>query len=146
MVQRWCSASITTDRNLVSTAKSKCASCHQQGHVSSKTLLWRNPPVLNEAPSNTLTCIMAAKWLCVCVRLKMGESVESIHNLSWVCLHCLCADIGHAPGQTDASVFTVERCQHRRLGVGGVVCRTRFGPIRQKTAGRKSLWLHASSD
>ena len=49
----------------------------------------------------------------------------SIYNLSCVCLHCLC---------TDAWVFTVERCQHRRPRFGGAVRQTRFGPICQKTA------------
>ena len=28
-------------------SKSECASCCQQGHVNSKTLLQQNPPVLN---------------------------------------------------------------------------------------------------
>jgi len=35
---------------------------------------------------------------------------------------------------------TVERCQHRRSRVGRAVRWTRLDPIRQKTAGHKSLW------
>jgi len=34
-------------RTLVSSPSSECASCHQQGHEGSKTLLQQNPPVLN---------------------------------------------------------------------------------------------------
>jgi len=46
---------------------------------------------------------------------------------------------GAVPGQADARVFTVERCQHQWLRVGGAVCQPRFGPILQKAAGLKSL-------
>jgi len=46
---------------------------------------------------------------------------------------------GRTDGRTPGC-FTVERCQHRRRGFGGAVRRTRFGSIRQKTAGRKSVW------
>ena len=34
-------------RTLASSPKSECVSCRQQGHTGSKTVLQRNPPVLN---------------------------------------------------------------------------------------------------
>ena len=33
-------------KTLASSSKSECASCHQQGHVGSKTYFQQNPPVL----------------------------------------------------------------------------------------------------
>jgi len=70
-------------------------------------------------------------------------------HLCIICLKSLCGQRrvclflddcqGAVPGRTDAPEFTAQRCQHRRLRVGGAVRRTRFGPIRQKTADRKSL-------
>jgi len=44
------------------------------------------------------------------------------------------------PEGTDAQVFTVELCQHRWPRFGRALCRTRYGPICQKTARRKYLW------
>ena len=92
--------------------------------------------------SNCNTSIMVTIQTTKDMHLKHGLTDEiqsptcwhcslSIHNLSCVCLHCLC---------TDARVFTVERCQHRRPRFGGAVHQTRFGLIRHKTAGHKSLW------
>jgi len=33
-------------RILLSSGKSECTSCHQQGHAASKTLVQQNPPVV----------------------------------------------------------------------------------------------------
>jgi len=38
---------VTPLRTLVSSPESEFASCHQQGHAGSETLLQQNPPVLN---------------------------------------------------------------------------------------------------
>jgi len=51
-----------TKRTLASSPQSKCASCRQQGHADSKSLLQQNPPVLNRGCRLTrLFCIMAVK-------------------------------------------------------------------------------------
>jgi len=54
-------------RTLLSSPLSECASCHQQGHTGSKTLLQQNPPVLH----------WDASWL---VGWLVGSSLTSLFS------------------------------------------------------------------
>jgi len=78
--------------------------------------------------------------------MKHIDAADVVQSVCTIYIYCALSSVCALDGcQTiagftpDARVFTVERCQHRRLRVGGAVRRTRFGPIRQRTAGRKSM-------
>jgi len=61
-------------RTLASSPKSECATCHQQGHVGSKTLFQQNPPVsLLRVPANT-GCPVRLVIVVVVVEVKLVTS------------------------------------------------------------------------
>jgi len=67
------------------TLVSKCASCHQQGHVDSKTLLQQNPPVFS-----------CGCWLRQLVLCSDCEAVVLV-TFSWLSWVCQCSQL---PGKS----------------------------------------------